>query len=127
MSETEPVWEYCQIEAQVIDDGRDPGRGGHKKMWVQFRAVVGGGDGRFIAARSEKMPMPNMLGAGAYAPQKSNLGHTNMHQIFLQSLQDDGWELLQQGGSEWWQQRLRRPAVAKQSLSQKIAAFFTPN
>lgn len=125
MSETGLVWEYCQIDFQVIDDGRDPGHSSHKLMWVQFRAVTEGENGRSIIARSEKMPMPNMLGAGAYAPQKENLGHTNMHAIFVQSLQDDGWELLQQRGGEWWQRRLRRPVVEKQSLFGKIAAVFT--
>ena len=127
MSETTENWDYCQIDYQVIDDGRDPGRGGHKLMWFQFRARADGPNGTFIAGRAEKVPLANMMGADAYAPQKNNVGHTNTLQNFLQQLQKEGWELLPGTGGDWWVRRLRRPSRAKQSLRQKIANLFKAN
>ena len=118
MNNKQEKWEFCNIETQIIDDGRDPGRGGHKLMWLQFRARVD--ETGKIIDRSEKIPLANMVGANAYAPRKSDLGHQNTLKIFLQKLQDDGWELLTGGGGDWWQRRLRRVEAPSSSLVDKL-------
>ena len=127
MSETTEKCDYCQIEYQVIDDGRDPGYSGHKMMWFEFRARAGGPGGRYIAGKSDKIPLPNMMGADVYAPQAHNAGHTNILQIFIKQLQGEGWELLSDKGSSWWEHRLRCPSREKSSLGQKITNLFKAN
>lgn len=127
MSKVTENYDYCQIEYQVIDDGRDPGRGGHKLMWFQFQAHADGPNGDYVADRAEKMPLANMMGAAAYTPQSNNVGHTSTLQNFLEQLQKDGWELLPNRSGEWWQRQLRRPSQDRPSLFKKIANFFKAN
>lgn len=104
-------WEYCQIQMQVQDDGRDPTRAGHRMMWFQFQARTS----KRIIQKSIRVPMANMVGAAAYAPQQNNLGHRNILNLLLEKLQQDGWELLPNQGSDWWQRTLRRPAPPQQA------------
>lgn len=127
MNTNQQVWESCTIESQVLDDGREPGQGGQKLMWLQFRARL---DGRKkIISRSEKIPLENMVGANSYGAQKSNVGHQNTLNNFLQKLQADGWELQPLAGADWWQRRLRRVKTedSSKSLLKKIRESILPS
>ena len=128
MLDTLENWDYCQITYQIIDDGRDPGdQSIHKLMWFEFQAHADGPNGRYTTGKTHKIPLANMMGAAMYAPQKENVGHTNTLQIFIQKLQSDGWELLNDKGSNWWEKRLRRPSEARPTLRQKISTLFKTN
>ena len=118
---TNTNWEYAQVKYQIQDRGDDPTRSGQKMIWGQFLAVVDGDSPR-ITARSERFPFANMTGAPSMSPDKSNVGHTNMFNIFKQSLLDDGWELLKESSNSWWEIRLRRPIndAEKQSLFERV-------
>lgn len=118
------IWEYCQIDVQVQDDGRDPTRAGHRMMWFQFQARVSNPTKNYIAKKSTRVPMANMLGAAAYAPQKNNPGHENILNLLLHSLEQDGWELLPEISGEWWQRRLRRAVSPSQRLSFPYKEWF---
>ena len=124
MSETIENWDYCQIGYQVIDDGRDPSQADHKLMWFTFQAQADGPQGSYVAGKTHKVPLANMMGAAPYAPQKDNVGHTNTLQIFIEKLQDEGWELLRDKGGNWWEKRLRRPSEARPTLRKKISTLF---
>jgi hypothetical protein len=108
MSET-THWEHCDIEVQVVDDGRDGGESGSKIMWFRFRAHVTGPDGNYVAGTSEKVPMANMPGADAYTPQKDNAGHHGMLQTLVDELEEEGWQVMPEKGGNWWELKLRRP------------------
>ena len=124
--ETIENWDYCQINYQVIDDGRDPGHtAGHKLMWFEFQAKADGPNGRYTAGKTHKIPLANMMGATIYAPQKNNVGHINIHQIFIKKLEGEGWELLRDKGSNWWEKKLRRPSKARPTFAQKIKTLFS--
>ena len=128
MSETIENWDYCQIAYQLIDDGRDAGHtAGHKLMWFEFQARSDGPNGRYTAGQTHKIPLTNMMGAPQYGPQKDNIGHTNTLQIFITKLEDDGWELLKEKGTNWWENRLRRPSDERPALRKKITDLFKAN
>ena len=117
-------WEYCQIDVQVQDDARDRTWADNKMMWFQFVARTTSQTEMRIIGRSTRVPVPNMTGALAYAPQKNNIAHQNILDIFLQSLQQDGWELLPNSGHQWWQKNLRRTARAQPASRPPLSTYF---
>ncbi|MFQ5400997.1 MAG: hypothetical protein ACE5E7_15540 [Anaerolineae bacterium] len=123
MPEETAEWDYCQIEVLVVDDGRDPARAGNKLMWVQFLARAAGPNGSYIAGKSSKVPLANILGS-TFAPQQSNIGHDSILRILLHALQKEGWELLRFRGNEWWERRLRRPTRPKKAIARKLRSLF---
>jgi hypothetical protein len=128
MSETiEQNWDYCQIDYLLLDGGQEfseMNAAGRKAMWFQFRARADGPNGRYIAGEAEKMPLANMIGSDAFAPQRNNGGHSNTLQILIEKLQKEGWELVKDQGSGWWEKRLRRPSDARPSFTKKLRNFF---
>ncbi len=114
-------WDYCQIDVQIVDDGRSFARGGpgNKLMWFCFLARAAGPNGDYIASRTDKVPLANMLGA-TLSPDATNIGHQNVLQTFLEKLQAEGWVLESQKGGEWWERRLRRPASANKLRRWKL-------
>ncbi|MCB0006067.1 MAG: hypothetical protein KDE04_06420 [Anaerolineales bacterium] len=112
-------YEYCTVEVVIRDDGRDPGRSGHKMMWLQFVARKEGATGMSsIVARSDELPLANMTGAQAFGPSADNPAHTNTLENLLSRLKQQGWEPEGGASGDWWQRRLRRP------LQQKKGSFL---
>ena len=120
MSSTDNHFEYCAIEARVQDDGRDPGRGGHKLMWLQFVATQQSGSRIKIIDRSEKVPLANMIGAASYGPNQRLIAHVNTHANFVAKLKGKGWQLASKHSPEWWQTQLKRPQQQKQSFRERL-------
>jgi hypothetical protein len=111
-------WDYCQINMQILDDGRDPGRGGNKLMWLQFFAQASGPHRSYTAGKSTRIPVASIPGA-TYAPQQGNDGHRAILQNLLDALEVDDWEQTAYKGGPWWEVRLRRPARPKHSLKSR--------
>ncbi|MEM7112386.1 MAG: hypothetical protein AAF614_08135 [Chloroflexota bacterium] len=117
-------WEYCQIDLLVQDDARDRTWSDNKLMWFQFVARVTRHKEQRIIGRSTRVPVPNMTGALAYAPQQNNIAHQNIFDIFLQSLQQDGWELLPHSGHQWWQKNLRRTLRQPSAIRPRLSTYL---
>lgn len=127
INETE--WDYCQIEYQLINDGRgytQHSGPGNKLVWFRFIARASGPAGKYIAARSPKTPLPNMMGT-TWSPDQRNGGHQNVLHTFVETLQRDGWELQRGTNGAWWSKQLKRPtskAKAQNSLWQKLSKWL---
>jgi hypothetical protein len=115
MTENDHGWDYCNITFQLRNKGEDPTRAGMKHVWLIFQGSVSGHHQNYLAGESTEIPIAaNVIGA-SFSPQKNNASHVNIHQNLLHKLQKDGWELLPNRGSVWWERQLRRPALEKKS------------
>ncbi|MCP5098593.1 MAG: hypothetical protein GY943_23835 [Chloroflexi bacterium] len=112
MSQNEAAWDYCTIQLKIINDGRDPSYAGQKLMWLQFSAQANGGNGRYLAGESTKLPIMDMVGA-TYTPDKNNVGHKNILDNLLQKLERDGWKRQSFKGTNWWERKMKRPSHLK--------------
>lgn len=124
----EERYDYCRIKYQVQDAGYDPSHAEpHKLIWGQFMAVFEGSTDSYVVARSERFPLSNIIGGQPY-PDSQNMGHSNMLDIFIERLENDGWELARPYNSDlWWEKRLRRPHMPKkqrQTLKERLTAAF---
>ncbi len=115
MTEQGKEWDYCQIEFQLRYKGEDLSRAGTKQMWLTFLARATGPYKSYLAGEAE-IPVAGAVAGVSFVPQKNNVGHVNIHQNLLDELQRDGWRLLPEKGSAWWERRLRRPARPQKSL-----------
>ncbi len=90
-------------------------RAGMQQVWLVFQASVSGHHQNYLAGESLEIPVPaNVIGT-SYLPQKNSGSHVNVHQELLNELQAQGWQLLPNKSSSWWERRLRRPALVKKS------------
>lgn len=110
------AWDYCQIKFQLRYRGEDFTRAGPKQMWLVFQAHAAGPKKNYLASESTGIPIgANIIGA-SFVPDKKISGHVNIHQNLIEDLEKDGWELLPEKGSAWWERRLRRPARPEKSF-----------
>jgi len=121
-------WDYCQIQYQLIDDGR--GYTAHngpsnKLIWFRFVARADGPRGKYIAAQAPKTPLPNMMGT-TWSPDQHNIGYQNMLHTLVETLQQDGWELMPGTHGAWWSKRLQRPASARTHKRWQIRKWLQP-
>lgn len=116
MSEPVKEWDYCQIEFQLRYKGEDMTRSGTKQIWLVFLARAVGPHQKHLAGEAE-IPIAGNVAGASFVPKKNIAGHVNIHQNLLRELQEDGWELLPERGSAWWERRLRRSARPKKSLT----------
>jgi hypothetical protein len=125
MSEQSEQWEYCQIEAQVVHDGRGHSAysGAPPNYWFKFIANGTSNGQPFVAGKSEKIPIPStvMVVKDSVPVQQQ---HGNFHAMLVTQLKKDGWESVGATSSQWWSQRFRRPQQERPSFLQKVKAFF---
>ena len=106
------TWDYCQIEFR-IDDGDDSNRDlGNKLEWVQFFAPASCPNGDYLAGKSGRFPVDEGVDSAEFEPSADNLRHQNVLNIFLNSLQNDAWEVIppvEYPDAPWYARKLRRP------------------
>ncbi len=117
MTENGEHWDYCHIEFKLRNKGEELTYGGFRQMWLVFLAYVTGPDKNYQAGESTEIPIPANIIGTAFIPQQANPSHVNIHQNLLNKLGGNGWELLPDKGSTWWERRLRRPVRPPKSKS----------
>jgi hypothetical protein len=123
MDEHQQAWEYCNIKFQLRYKGEVISiMSGMKTVWLVFRAVASGQNQNRAISEAE-IPIAGNVAGASFVPQKNISGHVNIHQNLLQTLQKDGWELLPEKGSAWWERRLRRPAQAHASVMDRLKSW----
>lgn len=112
-------WTYCQINFQILDDGRGFGRVGlgNRLMWIRFIAQ----SGNKTIQTSKKLPIPT-IGKAPLAPQKGNIGQEQILQDLIESLKRDHWEVVKAGQADWWQVRLRKEAPFEKPVKPKLSS-----
>ncbi len=117
-------WTYCQINFQILDDGRgysDANGLSNRQMWIRFIAQS---ENKTIR-KSVKLPIHTTSGT-PLAPDKNNLAQKQVLVELIDQLKWDGWEEVDSGGAEWWQVRLRRetPFQEPEKLKPKLRNFL---
>lgn len=102
-------WEFCQIEYAIWYDPLTGGEGVtiQQNGWLRFVGRASGRDKSYLAGQSREVPVIRLPGSPAI-PERRNPIHQSLHQEFLHSLIESGWELLAEKGDPWWARRLRR-------------------
>ena len=113
----EENYDYCRIEYQAQNVSDEPTHTNKQEtVWGQFIALPEGATDRPIVACSECFPLVNVMGGYPY-PNAQNVDHNNILDLFIDTLQQEGWELNRPDNSGWWwEKRLRRPKPVTKSL-----------
>ena len=111
-------WDYCTIRYQIRYKGEDMTRSGNKHMWLVFLAKMLNSMGQGTVRESTEIPVPANIIGTTITPQKNNPSHISIHQNLIQGLQAEGWELLPEQSSAWWERRLRRKVLSKSHKNQ---------
>ena len=117
MTETED-WDICEITYSLSYDLKTSTNQADKLGWLQFVAQVSGPNGRYVAAKSPRTPVPHQLGASV-VPTETNAVMQSLHQDFVHQLQKEGWEKTSEHGMGWYAQRFRRKS-RKRSFLQRL-------
>ncbi len=99
-------WTYCQIQFQILDDGRgtsDFNGLANRQMWIRFIAQS---ENKTIR-ESIKLPI-HTSSRIPLTPDKNSLAQKQVLTKLVDTLEYDGWEVVDEGSGEWWQIRLRR-------------------
>lgn len=108
MAGSQTDWTYCVIRFLMRNKGEDITRSGSKHMWLVFQARTTETNEREIIMESTEIPVPvNLIGVNI-TPRSDNHMHVSIHQELVQRLQADGWQLLPDRGTAWWERRFRR-------------------
>jgi hypothetical protein len=81
-------------------------------MWLVFQAIMFNPRGQNLVGESTEIPVPANIVGVEITPQRNNPTHISILQDLLLELQSEGWELLPEQSSSWWERRLRRKEVS---------------
>lgn len=103
-------FDQCQISFEVEREVSTFESSASDDFIGHFVAHVTSPNGDYVAGKSPPIRFPYADSQGQFLPDAQNGRHQNALRIFLNSLQNGGWELLpEERGDEWYAHRLQRP------------------
>lgn len=112
-------FDHCQIQFQPQETEAAFRSTASDYLFGQFVAPATCPNGDYVAGRSGQVRFAYANEDGELVPDEKESRHQNVLRIFLNSLQNDSWELLPpEVGDAWYARRLRRPTkvIVKKKL-----------
>ncbi len=114
-----PQFDHCQIEFRPQESDAAFQSAASDYLFGQFVAPATCPNGDYVAGRSGQVRFAYANEDGELVRDAKESRHQNVLRIFLNSLQNDRWELLPpEAGDTWYARRLRRPTqvIVKKKL-----------